>query len=204
VSEDIDKLERRLVEETIFWEFREVFSQFCNRRRSDLPQVKTPAFKLDLFKLAGIFYYCNESKADPSPALLMDAVEFRSPLMEKQFQGHSEILSQHLLDCFNAAKQQINIETMIKEFKEHKKPGKKAAEKIQDRKRIVRDHIKRQADFYNSQKFMALLKALDKAKIPSPVFRSKKMFDHSWQYVKGDLILEDRVILLLNRDLYKK
>ena len=201
MSEDIGKLERRLAEETIFWEFRELFSKFCNRRRSDLPEYKTPAFKLDPFKLAEIFYSCKD---DPSPALLMDAVEFRSPLMEKQFQGYSEILSQHLLDCFNAAKQQINIETMIKEFKEHKKPGKKAAEKIQDRKRIVRDHIKRQADFYNSQKFMALLKALDKAKIPSPVFRSKKMFDHSWQYVKGDLILEDRVILLLNRDLYKK
>ncbi len=204
MSEDIDKLVRRLIEETIFWEFRELFSNFCNRRHSDLPEYKTPAFNLDIFKLAGIFYYCNESNDDPSPALLMDAVEFRSPLMEKQFQGHSEILSQHLLDCFNAAKQQINIETMIKEFKEHKKPGKKADEKIQKRKEIVRHHMKGRSDFDNSGKFMALLKALDNAKIPSPVFRGKKMFDHSWQDVKGDWNLEDRVILLLNRDLYKK
>ncbi len=107
MSEDIGKLERRLAEETIFWEFRELFSKFCNRRRSDLPEYKTPAFKLDPFKLAEIFYSCKD---DPSPALLMDAVEFRSRLMEKLFEDYYETLSHHLLDCFKAARQQLRID----------------------------------------------------------------------------------------------
>ena len=107
MSVNRDKLDLRLIEETIFWEFWELFSKFCNRRRSDLPQYKTPAFKLDPFKLAEIFYDCND---DPSPALLMDAVEFRSPLMEKVFEDYYETLSHHLLDGFKAARQQLRID----------------------------------------------------------------------------------------------
>ena len=132
MPDNSDKLEQILIKDDLFWEFYSLFSNLCKRQHPDLPRLKTPSFNLDPFKLADIFYYCKENNEEPRAALLMEAVEFRSPVRAKIFEDLSDTFSQHLVDCFNSAMQRIRIDKHTQELfqesadtaREHKRPRK--------------------------------------------------------------------------------
>ena len=93
-----------------------------------------------------------------------------------------------------------NQARLPEEARRRKKPGKEADPKINDRKKIVRKHIKRKSDFYDPEIFHKLLSDLDYDRIPPPIAQGKPIFNHRWVDVQDDEFLVDRVIKILNED----
>ena len=110
-----DKLDQVIGEDVPFWEFYILFDPLKNQSHPDLPHLRTSSIVPDIHKLFGIFSYCYQNEQEPSEALLMEAMKFGGPLLEK-LDVYSEPLSKYLRDCFNSAMQKLRIDEHIQEF----------------------------------------------------------------------------------------
>ena len=114
VPKHSDKLDQVIGEDVPFWEFYILFNPLKNQSHPDLPQLSSSSIVPDIHKLFEIFSYCYQKEQEPSEVLLMEAMKFGSPLVEK-LDVYSEPLSKHLRDCFNAAMQKLRIDEHIQE-----------------------------------------------------------------------------------------
>jgi len=213
---------------------RFMFSDIITEDRYGYHKVKTDIIKGLYFNpsFAEIFGYYYQQQTFPSKEDLIKVFQTKQILQPgspgiglRKVKGEVDIKVHHtsgkgeqyfledIAECFGPAMEALKASRASKEeglislpekARKREKPGKEADDKIQERKQIVGHHIKQKSDFYDPQKFAALLDALDKADIPYPEYRGKKIFNHPWRDVGDNWELKERVIELLNRDRFKK
>ena len=213
VPKHSDRLDQVIADDDPYWKFYILFDPQHYQSHPDLPPLSNSSIVPCIEKLFGIFSHCYETNQEPNEALLMEAMKFGSPLVEK-LDVYSEPLSELLRDCFNSAMQKLRIEKHIQERvkestdteKEHRRPGRPADRKIDRRRAIVRDYIRQKSDFHNKAKLKQLFQKFDEEEIPRPKNEmGLAHFAHPWmELLHKPSYLRERVITILNRDRWKR
>jgi len=102
-------LEKLLQDDPLFWKFFVGFNKHFYRRRYDLYPFSTKSVWFELTKLAAIFHYCYEQEKEPSEELLLDGVEFETPLIKRSLEPYAETFAEHLAKSFNLAMEELRI-----------------------------------------------------------------------------------------------
>ncbi len=110
-----DKLDQVISEDDPFWDFYILFNPHHYQSHPGLPPLSNSSIVPRIEELFEIFSYCYQNKEEPSETLLMGAMDFRSPLVER-LDLYSKPLSELLRGCFNSAMQKLRIDEHIQEL----------------------------------------------------------------------------------------